>query len=86
MGSRAPTRQRPGTDAFARRHAAVVATGRSDEPDQINNVLAFPGHAARDPGQRWPSVQYLSMYSSGRPLVSGMNRQTKMMARPAKMA
>jgi malate dehydrogenase (oxaloacetate-decarboxylating) len=25
------------------RHAAVVATGRSDEPNQINNVLAFPG-------------------------------------------
>ncbi len=23
--------------------AAVVATGRSDEPNQINNVLAFPG-------------------------------------------
>ncbi len=29
--------------AIARRHAAVVATGRSDEPNQINNVLAFPG-------------------------------------------
>jgi malate dehydrogenase (oxaloacetate-decarboxylating) len=29
--------------AGARRHAAVVATGRSDEPNQINNVLAFPG-------------------------------------------
>jgi malate dehydrogenase (oxaloacetate-decarboxylating) len=29
--------------AVARRHAAVVATGRSDEPNQINNVLAFPG-------------------------------------------
>lgn len=27
----------------ARRHAAVVATGRSDLPNQINNVLAFPG-------------------------------------------
>jgi len=27
----------------AREHAAVVATGRSDEPNQINNVLAFPG-------------------------------------------
>jgi malate dehydrogenase (oxaloacetate-decarboxylating) len=27
----------------ARRHAAVVATGRSDQPNQINNVLAFPG-------------------------------------------
>ncbi|WP_377641131.1 NADP-dependent malic enzyme [Oryzobacter terrae] len=27
----------------ARRHAAIVATGRSDFPNQINNVLAFPG-------------------------------------------
>ncbi|MET8389271.1 NADP-dependent malic enzyme [Streptosporangium canum] len=27
----------------ARRHALVVATGRSDFPNQINNVLAFPG-------------------------------------------
>ena len=24
-------------------HATVVATGRSDFPNQINNVLAFPG-------------------------------------------
>ena len=29
--------------AIARRFAAVVATGRSDQPNQINNVLAFPG-------------------------------------------
>jgi malate dehydrogenase (oxaloacetate-decarboxylating) len=29
--------------AVAREHAAVVATGRSDYPNQINNVLAFPG-------------------------------------------
>lgn len=27
----------------ARRYAAIVATGRSDEPNQINNVLVFPG-------------------------------------------
>jgi malate dehydrogenase (oxaloacetate-decarboxylating) len=27
----------------AHRHASVVATGRSDFPNQINNVLAFPG-------------------------------------------
>ncbi|GAA1731684.1 NAD-dependent malic enzyme [Nonomuraea wenchangensis] len=27
----------------AREHATVVATGRSDYPNQINNVLAFPG-------------------------------------------
>ncbi|WP_341253226.1 NAD-dependent malic enzyme [Euzebya pacifica] len=29
--------------AIAARHARVVATGRSDYPNQINNVLAFPG-------------------------------------------
>jgi malate dehydrogenase (oxaloacetate-decarboxylating) len=34
----------PEVDPFAaREHAAVVATGRSDFPNQINNVLAFPG-------------------------------------------
>nr|WP_218888788.1 NADP-dependent malic enzyme [Saccharopolyspora hordei] len=38
----------------ARRHAAVVATGRSDFPNQINNVLAFPGifKGALDAGAR----------------------------------
>jgi malate dehydrogenase (oxaloacetate-decarboxylating) len=38
----------------AREHAAVVATGRSDEPNQINNVLAFPGvfRGALDAGAR----------------------------------
>jgi malate dehydrogenase (oxaloacetate-decarboxylating) len=29
--------------AIARKYAKVVATGRSDQPNQINNVLAFPG-------------------------------------------
>jgi malate dehydrogenase (oxaloacetate-decarboxylating) len=29
--------------SVASKHAAVVATGRSDFPNQINNVLAFPG-------------------------------------------
>ena len=28
---------------IARKYARVVATGRSDQPNQINNVLAFPG-------------------------------------------
>ena len=27
----------------AHRHASIVATGRSDYPNQLNNVLAFPG-------------------------------------------
>ncbi len=35
---------RPEVDPLeAAAHAAVVATGRSDYPNQINNVLAFPG-------------------------------------------
>jgi malate dehydrogenase (oxaloacetate-decarboxylating) len=29
--------------ALAAKHARIVATGRSDYPNQINNVLAFPG-------------------------------------------
>jgi len=34
----------PEIDPFAAgKHAAIVATGRSDYPNQINNVLAFPG-------------------------------------------
>jgi malate dehydrogenase (oxaloacetate-decarboxylating) len=34
----------PEVDPFAAsEHAAIVATGRSDFPNQINNVLAFPG-------------------------------------------
>ena len=43
---------------LARQHAAVVATGRSDEPNQINNVLCFPGlfrgaaRRPRDPRRR----------------------------------
>ncbi|MDF3304042.1 NADP-dependent malic enzyme [Rhodococcus sp. T2V] len=38
----------------ARKHAAIVATGRSDFPNQINNVLAFPGvfKGALDAGAR----------------------------------
>src|ERR1700722_1732765 len=39
---------------IAAKHAAVVATGRSDFPNQINNVLAFPGlfRGALDAGAR----------------------------------
>nr|WP_245672685.1 NADP-dependent malic enzyme [Aldersonia kunmingensis] len=38
----------------AKKHAAIVATGRSDFPNQINNVLAFPGvfKGALDAGAR----------------------------------
>jgi malate dehydrogenase (oxaloacetate-decarboxylating) len=39
---------------LAHRYAAIVATGRSDFPNQINNVLAFPGifRGALDSGAR----------------------------------
>lgn len=42
------------TPDVAARHATVVATGRSDFPNQINNVLAFPGifRGALDAGAR----------------------------------
>ncbi|MEU3273381.1 malic enzyme-like NAD(P)-binding protein [Saccharomonospora sp. NPDC006951] len=40
--------------AIAAKYASVVATGRSDFPNQINNVLAFPGvfRGALDAGAR----------------------------------
>ena len=41
--SRWPTRCPEVDPVAASRHAAVVATGRSDFANQINNVLAFPG-------------------------------------------
>jgi malate dehydrogenase (oxaloacetate-decarboxylating) len=39
---------------MARHYAGIVATGRSDQPNQINNVLAFPGifRGAFDAGAR----------------------------------
>jgi len=45
--------------AQARRTAAVVATGRSDEPNQINNVLVFPGvfRGLLDAGARHVDLQ-----------------------------
>src|SRR4249919_2275779 len=48
--------------AEAQRHAAVVATGRSDYPNQINNVLAFPGvfRGLLDGGLRHISDEMLS--------------------------
>jgi malate dehydrogenase (oxaloacetate-decarboxylating) len=50
----------------AHRHARVVATGRSDFPNQINNVLAFPG-IFRGARRRRPPVTAESarMHASG---------------------
>jgi malate dehydrogenase (oxaloacetate-decarboxylating) len=42
----------------AREHAEIVATGRSDRPNQINNVLAFPG-------------MFRGLLDSGAPKVTG---------------
>ena len=44
---------------IAGRYAAIVATGRSDYPNQINNVLAFPGifRGALDSGARAITTQ-----------------------------
>ena len=54
MCSRCPTRTPRSTRTPPRKYAAVVATGRSDFPNQINNVLAFPGvfRGALDAGAR----------------------------------
>ena len=41
--SRWPTPTPRSTPTEAEKYAAVVASGRSDYPNQINNVLAFPG-------------------------------------------
>ncbi|WP_429953361.1 NAD(P)-dependent malic enzyme [Leucobacter rhizosphaerae] len=47
------------TPDVARQYAAVVATGRSDFPNQINNVLAFPGifRGALDAGAKGITLQ-----------------------------
>jgi malate dehydrogenase (oxaloacetate-decarboxylating) len=42
--------------SVASRYAAVVATGRSDFPNQINNVLAFPGVFRGALDARAPSI------------------------------
>ena len=64
--------------AEAREHAAVVATGRSDYPNQINNVLAFPGvfrgllDASATPGRRRPARR-----GGGRDRVGGHRRRAE---------
>ena len=47
------------TPDVARKYATVVATGRSDFPNQINNVLAFPGifRGALDAGAKRITLQ-----------------------------
>ena len=49
----------------ASRHAAVVATGRSDFANQINNVLAFPGHLPRS------ARRAVAHHHAGRPARGG---------------
>jgi malate dehydrogenase (oxaloacetate-decarboxylating)(NADP+) len=37
-----PTPEIPYEDAIAARPDIIIATGRSDHPNQVNNVLGFP--------------------------------------------
>jgi malate dehydrogenase (oxaloacetate-decarboxylating) len=50
--------------------AAVIATGRSDYPNQINNVLAFPGvfRGALDVGT--PSITSEMKFAAARAIAS----------------
>ena len=43
LGSASGAKDRAPTDEAAAGGAAVIGTGRSDFPNQVNNVLAFPG-------------------------------------------
>ncbi len=49
----------------ASKHAAVVATGRSDFPNQINNVLAFPRLLPGGPAGR-RSLGHYAEHAGGR--------------------
>ena len=68
---------------IAHRHAQVVATGRSDYPNQINNVLAFPGifrgafDARRPPDHRGHEAR-----SGGRPGRPGRRRAVRGVRHP----
>ena len=64
----------------AAKHAAVVATGRSDFPNQINNVLAFPGCVPRRAGRRRPPDHREDEGGRGRGDLRGGGRRPR--ARP----
>ena len=54
----------------AREYAPVVATGRSDFPNQINNVLAFPGVFRGALDARAPSITELMNAAAARAIAS----------------
>ena len=54
----------------ARDYAPVVATGRSDFPNQINNVLAFPGVFRGALDARAPSITELMNVAAARAIAS----------------
>ena len=60
----------------ARRHVSVVATGRSDFPNQINNSLAFPGvfRAALDV-RATTITENMKLAAAGRPRRPGGRRR-----------
>lgn len=62
--------------AVAAKYAAVVATGRSDYPNQINNVLAFPGifRGALDSGA--PEITEPMMLAAARAIAALVGNPT----------
>jgi malate dehydrogenase (oxaloacetate-decarboxylating)(NADP+) len=52
-----PDPEIPPEDAKAARPDAIIATGRSDYPNQVNNVLGFPFTSVRSQNQRPPSTR-----------------------------
>jgi malate dehydrogenase (oxaloacetate-decarboxylating) len=71
--------------AVAGKYAAVVATGRSDFPNQINNVLAFPGifRGALDAGaQRITEAMKLAAADAIAGIVAGELRADQIVPSP----
>ena len=69
--------------AVASKYAAVVATGRSDFPNQINNVLAFPGifRGALDSGA--PQITEAMKLAAARAIADLVERPTPTRSSPA---
>jgi len=58
----------------AERHVGVMATGRSDYPNQINNVLCFPGFFRGLLDSRARTVNYEMKIAAARALASCVSR------------
>lgn len=62
--------------AVAAKYAAVVATGRSDYPNQINNVLAFPGIFRGALDSRAPQITEAMKLAAARAIADLVNAPT----------